>query len=293
MTTATPTPTPSATPDGAPRILLVEDDEVIREATRMALERYGFPVDTAADGLEGLERFRAGRPDLLLLDVMLPLLDGVGLCRRIREESQLPILMMSARTDPVDVVSGLEAGADDYVVKPFETAVLVARIRTVLRRTVLVHRPVADPAATTTPAPAPAAVPAAVPAAAPIPDEPSAGALRAVAGLEVDTDAMEVRVDGAPVLLTPTELRLLLEFTAVPGVLLERQTLLERVWDYSWGADTRVVDVHVQRLRAKIGADRIETVRGFGYKLRRNRPAGPGPDRRPDPAPAPAPGTAR
>ncbi|MFF4338385.1 two-component system response regulator CseB [Kitasatospora sp. NPDC001540] len=237
---------------GAPRILLVEDDEVIRETTQLALERYGFPVDTAADGLEGLERFRADPPDLLLLDVMLPLLDGVGLCRRIREESQLPILMMSARTEPVDVVSGLEAGADDYVVKPFETAVLVARIRTVLRRTGL------QPTAATPSAAAPGA-------AAPAPER----AVRVIDDLEVDTDAMEVKVAGRPVPLTPTELRLLLEFTAAPGVVLERQTLLERVWDYSWGADSRVVDVHVQRLRAKIGAGRIETVRGFGYKLRR------------------------
>ncbi|MFJ5882474.1 two-component system response regulator CseB [Kitasatospora cineracea] len=235
---------------GAPRILLVEDDEVIRETTQLALERYGFPVDTAGDGLEGLERFRAAPPDLLLLDVMLPLLDGVGLCRRIREESRLPILMMSARTEPIDVISGLEAGADDYVVKPFETAVLVARIRSVLRRTSFDPDQAAAPAA---------------PAAAPGPAHP----VRVIDGLEVDTGAMEVKVAGRPVPLTPTELRLLLEFTAAPGVVLERQTLLERVWDYSWGADSRVVDVHVQRLRAKIGAGRIETVRGFGYKLRR------------------------
>ncbi|MGV9267344.1 response regulator [Kitasatospora sp. NPDC003701] len=261
-----------------PHILIVEDDEVIREATRMALERYGFPVSTAADGLEGLEAFHTARPDLILLDVMLPLLDGVGLCRRIREESQLPILMMSARTDPVDVVSGLEAGADDYVVKPFESAVLVARIRTVLRRVRLVPT-----AATTTPG-APAAAPAAptlpgTPAALPDAPEPvapaesgptpAARAVRAIDGLEVDTDSMEVRVDGRLVPLTPTELRLLLEFTAAPGIVLERSALLERVWDYDWGADTRVVDVHVQRLRAKIGSGRIETVRGFGYKLRR------------------------
>ncbi|RAJ42723.1 DNA-binding response OmpR family regulator [Kitasatospora sp. SolWspMP-SS2h] len=234
---------------GAPRILLVEDDEVIRETTQLALERYGFPVVTAADGLEGLERFRADPPDLLLLDVMLPLLDGVGLCRRVREESRLPILMMSARTEPIDVISGLEAGADDYVVKPFETAVLVARIRSVLRRTSF------DPVA-------PGAAPAAT-AAGP------AHPVRVIDDLEVDTGAMEVKVAGRPVPLTPTELRLLLEFTAAPGVVMERQTLLERVWDYSWGADSRVVDVHVQRLRAKIGAARIETVRGFGYKLRR------------------------
>ncbi|KJS53958.1 transcriptional regulator [Streptomyces rubellomurinus subsp. indigoferus] len=240
-------------------MLLVEDDEVIREATRMALERYGFPVTTAADGLEGLEAFHAVRPDLLLLDVMLPLLDGVGLCRRIREESQLPILMMSARTDPVDVVSGLEAGADDYVVKPFESAVLVARIRTVLRRVrVVPTAPHAPAPPHTPPTPTPAGTPQA-----------PAAALRSFDGLQVDTDSMEVRVHGRLVPLTPTELRLLLEFTAAPGIVLERSTLLERVWDYEWGADTRVVDVHVQRLRAKIGAERIETVRGFGYKLRR------------------------
>ncbi|MET9398178.1 response regulator transcription factor [Kitasatospora sp. NPDC002965] len=252
-----------------PHILIVEDDEVIREATRMALERYGFPVSTAADGLEGLEVFHAVRPDLLLLDVMLPLLDGVGLCRRIREESQLPILMMSARTDPVDVVSGLEAGADDYVVKPFESAVLVARIRTVLRRIRVVpatEAPVAPAAAPVT-GPDASAVPAAPAAAAPAP-APRA-AVRSFDGMEVDTDSMEVRVNGRLVPLTPTELRLLLEFTAAPGIVLERSSLLERVWDYEWGADTRVVDVHVQRLRAKIGGGRIETVRGFGYKFRR------------------------
>ncbi|MFI6847583.1 response regulator transcription factor [Kitasatospora sp. NBC_00085] len=273
-----------AAPPAQPHILIVEDDEVIREATRMALERYGFPVSTAADGLEGLEAFHAVRPDLLLLDVMLPLLDGVGLCRRIREESQLPILMMSARTDPVDVVSGLEAGADDYVVKPFESAVLVARIRTVLRRVRVV--PTADappPAAALSPVPFPGGVPsgpavapstpagpsaAAVPTAGTVP-APPARTVRSLDGMEVDTDSMEVRVHGRLVPLTPTELRLLLEFTAAPGIVLERSGLLERVWDYEWGADTRVVDVHVQRLRAKIGAGRIETVRGFGYKLRR------------------------
>ncbi|MFJ9456725.1 response regulator [Kitasatospora sp. NPDC101447] len=261
---------PAATTPAHPHILLVEDDEVIREATRMALERYGFPVTTAADGLEGLEAFHAVRPDLLLLDVMLPLLDGVGLCRRIREESQLPILMMSARTDPVDVVSGLEAGADDYVVKPFESAVLVARIRTVLRRIRVVPATDAPPAPAAPSADAPPAPPAAH---APLPPDAAvpapSTAVRTFDGLLVDTDSMEVRVDGRLVPLTPTELRLLLEFTAAPGIVLERSTLLERVWDYEWGADTRVVDVHVQRLRAKIGSGRIETVRGFGYKLRR------------------------
>lgn len=263
----TPTGTPATSTPAHPHILLVEDDEVIREATRMALERYGFPVTTAADGLEGLEAFHAVRPDLLLLDVMLPLLDGVGLCRRVREESQLPILMMSARTDPVDVVSGLEAGADDYVVKPFESAVLVARIRTVLRRIRIVPPASDAPEPPQPTAPQASPIPAPVPAPSPTPS--TTPSVRSVDGLQVDTDSMEVRVDGRLVPLTPTELRLLLEFTAAPGIVLERSTLLERVWDYEWGADTRVVDVHVQRLRAKIGSGRIETVRGFGYKLRR------------------------
>ncbi|MFE7638759.1 MULTISPECIES: response regulator [unclassified Kitasatospora] len=260
------TPAAPAAAPAHPHILLVEDDEVIREATRMALERYGFPVTTAADGLEGLEAFHAVRPDLLLLDVMLPLLDGVGLCRRIREESQLPILMMSARTDPVDVVSGLEAGADDYVVKPFESAVLVARIRTVLRRVPVAPAADAPPAPFAPPPQSSPSPPAPSPAP---PSPPTLPSVRSFDGLRVDTDSMEVRVDDRLVPLTPTELRLLLEFSAAPGIVLERSTLLERVWDYEWGADTRVVDVHVQRLRAKIGSGRIETVRGFGYKLRR------------------------
>lgn len=116
-------------------MLLVEDDEVIRVAVGRTLERYGFSVATAPDGLAGLERFRDVAPDLVLLDVMLPGLDGIGLCRRVRESSQVPILMMSARGDSLDVVGGLEAGADDYVVKPVDTSVLVARIRAVMRRT--------------------------------------------------------------------------------------------------------------------------------------------------------------
>jgi DNA-binding response OmpR family regulator len=218
------------------KVLLVEDDDVIREATQLALERNGFAVEVAADGLAGLTAFRAGAPDVALLDIMLPGMNGVSLCRQIREESSTPVIMMSARADPVDVVLGLEAGADDYVTKPFDSTVLVARIRAVVRR---MSR-----------------------AAAPTP-------VGSVFGdLEVDRDALEVRLKGRPVELTPTELRLLLCFVDSPGTVLTRDVLLEQVWDYQWGGDSRVVDVHVQRLRAKIGQDLIETVRGFGYKLR-------------------------
>ncbi|MER5771375.1 two-component system response regulator CseB [Streptomyces sp. NPDC001985] len=245
-------PEVTAEPDGSeqpPAILLVEDDEVIRTAVSMALERYGYRMRSAADGLTGLELFREHAPDLLLLDVMLPELDGVGLCRKVRETSQTPVLMMSARGDSLDVVLGLEAGADDYVVKPVDTPVLVARIRALLRR------------ATFTPAPAPSG---------PGRPAPGTGPDRLVFGdLTVDTRGLEVFRGGEPVALAPTELRLLLEFAAHPGVVLERQTLLRNVWDYGWDGDSRVVDLCVQRLRRKIGADRVETVRGFGYKLRR------------------------
>ncbi|KIZ19774.1 two-component system response regulator CseB [Streptomyces natalensis] len=230
-------------------VLFVEDDDVIREATQLALERDGFMVTAMPDGLAGLEAFRANRPDIALLDVMVPGLDGVSLCRRIRDESTVPVIMLSARADSIDVVLGLEAGADDYVTKPFDGAVLVARIRAVLRRFGHASGPDGNGGGA---------------ADAAIPDEP---VLR-FGDLEVDTEGMEVRKAGVPVALTPTEMRLLLEFSNAPGTVLSRDRLLERVWDYGWGGDTRVVDVHVQRLRGKIGQDRIETVRGFGYKLR-------------------------
>ncbi|CDR09657.1 two-component system response regulator CseB [Streptomyces iranensis] len=253
----------SATGGGGPlpvTVLLVEDDEVIRRSVAMALERYGYRVATAGDGLTGLELFRAGGHDLLLLDVMLPGLDGIGLCRRIRETSMAPVLMMSARGDDLDVISGLEAGADDYVVKPVDTAVLVARIRSLLRRaTYPPGRPAAPPGA-----------PAAAGAAVHRPDpRHHHGARLRFGDLVIDTGGLEVFLAGEPIALAPTELRLLLEFAAYPGIVLDRETLLRTVWDYDWDGDSRVVDLCVQRLRKKVGAGRIETVRGFGYKLRR------------------------
>jgi DNA-binding response OmpR family regulator len=224
----------------ATHVLFVEDDDVIREATTLALERDGFQVTAAPDGLAGLDCFRSARPDLALLDVMVPGLDGVSLCRRIRDESTVPVIMVSARADAIDVVLGLEAGADDYVTKPFDGAVLVARIRAVLRRF-----------RSTVPE-----------------EEPDDGAVLSFGDIEIDPEGMEVTRGGERLSLTPTEMRLLLEFAGAPGTVLSRDRLLARVWDYAWGGDTRVVDVHVQRLRAKIGQDRLETVRGFGYKLR-------------------------
>jgi DNA-binding response OmpR family regulator len=228
-------------------ILLVEDDEVIREATAEGLRRDGFVVQAADDGLSGLRLFRELRPSLAILDVMLPGLDGVALCREIRRESQAPVIFLSARTDPIDIVVGLEAGADDYVTKPFDPAVLAARVRAALRRI-----------RTTS-------------------DHPHDEELDRVGAIAVDRGGHVVTREGVPVALTPTEYRLLVELMDNPGIALDRATLLERVWGYGWAGDSRLVDVHVQRLRAKIEDDPsnpalIVTVRGVGYKLVRPLP---------------------
>jgi two-component system response regulator MtrA len=221
-------------------VLLVEDDASIRETAALGLAGAGFRVTTAADGREGLARFREGPVDLVVLDVMLPVLDGFEVCRRIRRESGVPIVMLTARSDPTDVVAGLELGADDYVTKPFDLPVLVARCRAVLRRAA---------------------------------GEALDTVLR-VGDLEVDPAAHVVRRRGEEVPLTATEFRLLLELARRPGQVFTRELLLRNVWDYDYLGDSRLVDVAIQRLRSKVEDDpsnptRISTVRGVGYRLER------------------------
>ena len=219
-------------------VLLVEDDPSIREVATLGLEQAGFRVTASGDGREGLLRFRQGSFDLVVLDVMLPSLDGFEVLREIRGESRAPVVMLSARDELHDIVVGLELGADDYVTKPFELPELVARIKAVLRRSVT--------------APTESVI--------------------AVDGLEIDPAAFSVRREGQDLELTATEFRLLLELARRPKQVFTRELLLELVWNYDYLGDSRLVDVAVQRLRAKVEADPanprlIKTVRGVGYRL--------------------------
>jgi DNA-binding response OmpR family regulator len=221
------------------RILTVEDDERIRTAVRMALEDEGWEVVEAESGEDALVAFGGGPADVVLIDLMLPGMDGFEVCRAIRKSSDVPIVMVTARADTHDVVAGLEAGADDYVTKPFQPKELSARIRALLRR--------ARPA------------------------EPGRAHLR-FGDLEVVPDEGVVRRDGDEVHLTKTEFRLLCELASAPGRVFSREQLLERVWGYDYFGDGRLVDVHVRRLRTKVEVDaanprHVATVRGLGYRL--------------------------
>jgi len=223
------------------RILLVEDDPSIREVTAIGLRNAGFTVETSADGAAGLERFKSEPFDLILLDVMLPRLDGLEVCRAIRRTSTIPVVMLTARADTIDVVVGLEAGGDDYVKKPFEVPELVARVRAALRR------------------------------AGRGPEDAERIHLGAVA---IDPAGRTVSRDGAEIALTRTEFDLLTELARHAGQVLSRDVLLDRIWGYDYLGDSRLVDVAIQRLRAKIESDPaapelIQTVRGSGYKAAR------------------------
>ena len=218
------------------RVLVVDDDPALAEMLGIVLRSEGLDPVFCGDGDEALDVFRESRPDLVLLDLMLPGKDGIDVCRAIRSESVVPIVMLTAKGDTVDVVVGLEAGADDYVVKPFKPKELVARLRARLRRT----------------------------------DEPASEALQ-IGDLQIDLAGHSVRRNGELISLTPLEFDLLAALARKPWQVFSREVLLEQVWGYRHAADTRLVNVHVQRLRAKIERDPehpevVVTVRGVGYK---------------------------
>ncbi len=218
------------------RVLVVDDDTALAEMIGIVLRSEGFEPVFCADGDEALEAFRASQPDLVLLDLMLPGRDGTEVCRMIRAESGVPIVMLTAKADTVDVVLGLESGADDYISKPFKPKELIARVRARLRRS----------------------------------DEPAPEHLR-IGDLSIDVTGHRVTRDGLVISLTPLEFDLLVALARKPWQVFTREVLLEQVWGYRHAADTRLVNVHVQRLRSKIEADPerpeiVVTVRGVGYK---------------------------
>jgi len=218
------------------RILVVDDDTALAEMIGIVLRAEGFDPVFCEDGTSAVAAFRATQPDLVLLDLMLPGMNGIEVCARIREESGVPIIMLTAKSDTADVVKGLESGADDYVVKPFDPKELVARVRTRLR---------------------------------PLTDS-SVGPLQ-IGDLQMDVAGHEVRRGETRINLTPLEFELLLALALKPQQVFTREMLLEQVWGYHYKADTRLVNVHVQRLRAKVEEDAdnpriVMTVRGVGYR---------------------------
>lgn len=219
------------------RVLVVDDDASLSEMLGIVLRTEGFEPLFEVDGRAALSTFRNARPDLVLLDLMLPGMDGLEVCRELRRESGVPIVMLTARGDTDDIVRGLECGADDYVVKPFKPAELVARVRARLRRQ----------------------------------DETEGPETLTVDDVSIDVQAHEVSRDGAPLTLTPLEFDLLVTLARRPRQVFSRETLLQQVWGYRHVADTRLVNVHVQRLRAKVERDPeqprvVLTVRGVGYR---------------------------
>jgi two-component system alkaline phosphatase synthesis response regulator PhoP len=237
------------------RVLVVDDEPMIRETVAFNLQREGLQVDLASSGPEAIEQARTLQPNLIVLDVMLPGMDGFEVCRRIREHSTVPILLLSARGEEIDRVVGLEIGADDYLTKPFAMRELVARVRAMLRRARMV--PLGqEPAANTSAQPAPASADGNV-----------------VAGdLVIDVPRREAMIGGRALTLKPKEFELLAYFARHPGIVMTRDALLREVWGYDFPVDTRTVDVHIRWLRQKIEDDpalptRLVTVRGHGYRL--------------------------
>lgn len=232
-----------------PTVLVVEDEEAFIEALSIGLRREGFEVEVARDGAEALERFEEVLPDLVLLDVMLPTVSGLDVCRELRRHSDVPIIMVTARASEIDTVVGLEVGADDYVTKPYRLRELVARMRAVLRRN---PRVVGDHAS--------------------LPSD----VLR-IDDIELDPDRHELRVRGRPVELPLKEFELLAVLMENAGRVMQRSTLIDRVWGSDYVGDTKTLDVHVKRLRSKIEPDpsnpsHITTIRGLGYKFSAARP---------------------
>ncbi|WP_031034329.1 response regulator transcription factor [Streptomyces sp. NRRL F-5650] len=225
-----------------PRVLIIEDDRAVRDGLLLALRRQGHEVAAAATGEDGLQQLRSFRPEAVVLDLMLPGMSGLEVCRRIRAHDQLPIIMATARGDDTDIVVGLESGADDYVVKPVRARVLDARIRAVLRRVGSAS------------------------------DAPGTPRTEHHGDLVIDRAGLTVTHQGRPVALGPSELRLLLTLSASAGQVFSRQQLLEAVWEHNYHGDARLVDACVKRLRSKIGEvpgspRYVHTVRGFGYRF--------------------------